>query len=236
MIRLLGTLCYYHQVTQDIRRIENQRIACFLDAVVEKYMKSVSTATFHNSKEEVENQCKKNKYISNEENSVQQNAYFLLKSQDANDKNIFLCAAPKVTSRQTIDYMQKIFNVKCGAGSLEGCQVGFDDQGESNTTVSAVLVRHPFDRLIMEFRHQRMTLTGPARVQSRKILFARYRNGNKWKKKGKKSSNEFRQFIKSSVLTPNSTILPISQVIKPEHNLKGFILTHLDLQCVLQRL
>ena len=229
-------MCYCHQVTKDIRRIENQRILCFLDAVVEKYMKSVSTATFHNSKEEVENQCKKNKYISNEENSVQQNAYFLLKSQDANDKNIFLCAAPKVTSRQTIDYMQKIFNVKCGAGSLEGCQVGFDDQGESNTTVSAVLVRHPFDRLIMEFRHQRMTLTGPARVQSRKILFARYRNGNKWKKKGKKSSNEFRQFIKSSVLTPNSTILPISQVIKPEHNLKGFTLTHLDLQCVLQRL
>ena len=147
-------------------------------------------------------------------------SYFFIKSKRDEDKDIFLCSAPRITSHQAMDYLQNMFDFSCGNGNFRQCMVPADyDIKVFSETVSAVFVRHPFDRLILEFKHKihkelsaedGKNIQSSSNIKSRKILA--YSRFKKWKKKQKKGSHKFRQFIKSNVLSSNSTILPISQV------------------------
>ena len=147
-------------------------------------------------------------------------SYFFIKSKREEDKDIFLCSAPRITSHQAMDYLQNMFDFSCGNGNFRQCTVPADyDIKVFSETISAVFVRHPFDRLILEFKHKihrelsaedGKNVQSSSNIKSRKILA--YSRFKKWKKKQKKGSHKFRQFIKSNVLSSNSTILPISQV------------------------
>ena len=82
-----------------------------------------------------------------------------------------------------------------------------------NNTVRAVLVRHPFDRLIIEYKHQKYqdklrTDSNELRLPGRQVLFSRHRTGHG----RKKNKREFREFIASQVLTDNSSVHSVSQV------------------------
>ena len=204
----------------------NVHVVSFPDEVVEKYMNSVSTVTFPAESTRdiaglVDQHCKAT------ENSTEaldaphsgSDSYFFIKSKRDEDKDIFLCSAPRITSHQAMDYLQSMFDFSCGNGNFRQCMVPADyDIKVFSETVSAVFVRHPFDRLILEFKHkihkelsaEDKNIQSSSNIKSRKILA--YSRFKKWKKKQKKGSHKFRQFIKSNVLSSNSTILPISQV------------------------
>jgi len=149
-------------------------------------------------------------------------SYFFIKSKREEDKDIFLCSAPRITSHQAMDYLQNMFDFSCGNGNFRQCTVPADyDIKVFSETISAVFVRHPFDRLILEFKHKihrelsaedGKNVQSSSNIKSRKILA--YSRFKKWKKKQKKGSHKFRQFIKSNVLSSNSTILPISQICR----------------------
>ena len=172
---------------------------------------SVTVDTNLQVKEIVENECRK-QHVSNIL-SKQEQPYYLLQSQSAQQRNILLCLASNIISHQAVDYLQTMFDVNCGSGHLRQCSVDQNQFQSINNSVKAVLVRHPLDRLILEFKHSRSSAAASSDnvVKSRRILFSRHRNPVK--KKHKKGSHLFRQFIKNSVLQPNSTIRPISQVI-----------------------
>ena len=177
---------------------------------------SVTVDTNLQVKEIVENECRK-QHVSNIL-SKQEQPYYLLQSQSAQQRNILLCLASNIISHQAVDYLQTMFDVNCGSGHLRQCSVDQNQFQSINNSVRAILVRHPLDRLILEFKHSRSSSAASSDnvVKSRRILFSRHRNPVK--KKHKKGSHLFRQFIKNSVLQPNSTIRPISQVINVNSN------------------
>ena len=204
----------------------NVHVVSFPDEVVEKYMNSVSTVTFPAESTRdiaglVDQHCKATENTTEALDAPHSgsDSYFFIKSKRDEDKDIFLCSAPRITSHQAMDYLQNMFDFSCGNGNFRQCMVPADyDIKVFSETVSAVFVRHPFDRLILEFKHkihkelsaEDKNIQSSSNIKSRKILA--YSRFKKWKKKQKKGSHKFRQFIKSNVLSSNSTILPISQV------------------------
>jgi hypothetical protein len=115
-----------------------------------------------------------------------------------------------MASKAAFDMINEVFDFPCYKGSkgkLRDCAVSQDFK-PANTSLKVVFTRHPFDRLIIEYRHQK-SVQNEVKSNSRKLLFSRHRN---WKKKGKKGSHQFREFVKDSVLGPNSTVFPVTQV------------------------
>jgi len=138
-----------------------------------------------------------------------QDNYFYLKSKEVDVKNVLLCIPQRMASKSAFEVINEVFDYPCYKGTkgkLRDCAVSKNFKPD-NETLKVVFTRHPFDRLIIEFRHQKSLETEPIQ-SSRKLLFSRHRN---WKK-SRKGSHKFREFIKQSVLGPNSTVLPVSQV------------------------
>ena len=67
------------------------------------------------------------------------------------------------------------------------------------------MVRHPFDRLIIEYKRQKYQDTDElnsfkSNIPGRQILLSRHRTGHG----RKKNKREFREFIRNSLLADNS--------------------------------
>merc|ERR1711892_252886 len=151
--------------------------------------------------------------------------YFFLKSKNNDVKNVLLCIPQRMASKAAFDVINEAFDYPCYKGSkgeLRDCAVNRHYKPENNS-LKVVFTRHPFDRLIIEYRHQKSVET-EVQPNSRKLLFSRHRN---WKKRSKKGSHQFREFIKNSVLGPNSTVFPVSQVCSVCHQ-KYDIVYNLD--------
>ena len=138
--------------------------------------------------------------------------YFLIKSQTSGGKNLLLCIPPRMASKQAFQYLSSLYGLPCPGGRLRGCEVrpGFE---ADNNTVAAVMVRHPFDRLIIEYKHQKHpeteeSLDYNSKVPGRQVLFSRHRTGHR----RKKNKREFRDFINSRVLSANSSVKSVTQV------------------------
>jgi len=153
-----------------------------------------------NAKSELLNVILKNQHQDN---------YFYLKSKAADVKNMLLCIPQRMASKSAFEIINESFDYPCykGAkGKLRNCAVSKNFKPE-NETLKVVFTRHPLDRLIIEFRHQKSVET-EAKQSGRKLLFSRHRN---WKK-SRKGSHQFREFINQTVLGPKSTILPVTQI------------------------
>ena len=178
-------------------------------------MRSISTSSLNfdntlNVSQLVEKQCRKTKTFSKSKKVKDEKGFFFIKSKLSSEKDIFLCSPPGTASHRAVSYLQKMLNINCGDGNLRHCSVS-SSHPLSNDTVLVMLVRHPFDRLIMDFRHkmpgQHSDEKSDIKKASRKILFHRYS-----RKKRKNDFYQFRKYIQTDVLSPNSTIKPISEV------------------------
>jgi len=141
---------------------------------------------------------------------TQLDTYFYLRSKEVNVKNVLLCIPQRMASKAAFEVINEVFDYPCYKGTrgkLRDCAVSKKFKPD-NQTMKVVFTRHPFDRLIIEFRHQKSIETEPNQSK-RKLLFSRHRT---WKKKGRKGSHQFREFINQTVLAHNSTILPVSKV------------------------
>lgn len=179
------------------------------DEVVERYMRSISTSSLSfdntlNISQLVEKQCKKQNISSKTQQFPDDNGFFLIKSSISSEKDIFLCSPPGTASYRAVSYLQKMLKINCGDGNLKHCSVS-SKHPLSNDTIQVMFVRHPFDRLILDFRHKNEKSDN--KKASRKLLYHRYS-----RKKKKNDFYQFRKYIQTSVLSPNSTIKPISQV------------------------
>ena len=178
-------------------------------------MRSISTSSLNfdstlNVSQLVDKQCKKTNISSNAKKFTAEKGFFLIKSSFSSEKDIFLCSPPGTASHRAVGYLQKMLKIDCGDGNLKQCSVS-SEHPLSNDTVHAMFIRHPFDRLIMEFRHKMPALHSDEKINvqkaSRKLLFHRYS-----RKKRKNDFYQFRKYIQTVVLSSNSTIKPISQV------------------------
>jgi hypothetical protein len=151
----------------------------------------------------VDKQCKKTE-ISSTEKKSNAAGFFLIKSSSSSEKDIFLCSPPGTASHRAVAYLQTMLKINCGDGNLKHCSVS-SKHPLSNDTIQVMFVRHPFDRLILDFRHKNEKIDN--KKASRKLLYHRYS-----RKKKKNDFYQFRKYIQTSVLSPNSTIKPISQV------------------------
>ena len=187
------------------------------DQVVERYMRSISTSSLYfdntlNISQLVDKQCKKpiNSSKAKTNTFADENGFFFIKSSLSSEKDIFLCSPPGTASHRAVSYLQKMLKINCGDWNLKHCSVS-PKYPLSNDTIKVMFVRHPFDRLIMDFRHKMPALPSyeksDIKKASRKILFHRYS-----RKKKKNDFYQFRKYIQTAVLSPNSTIKPISQV------------------------
>lgn len=75
------------------------------------------------------------------------------------------------------------------------------------------MVRHPFDRLIIEYKRQKYQDTEEidnykSKIPGRQILFSRHRTGHG----RKKNKREFREFIRNSFLAGNSSVESVTEV------------------------
>ena len=97
----------------------------------------------------------------------------------------------------------------CQDKRLKSCAVEPQLQPD-NKTVVAVMVRHPFDRLIIEYKRQKYQETNnyQSNIPGRQILFSRHRTGHG----RKKNKREFREFIRNSLLAGNSSVESVTQV------------------------
>ena len=140
-----------------------------------------------------------------------QQYYFYIKSKIEGRKNLLLCVPPRMASKQAFDLLSQIYDGPCPDGRLRSCAVEPQFQPDNNT-LTAVLVRHPFDRLIIDYKHQKYSteprVDGETHIPGRKILFSRHRA----RQGRRKNKREFREFIKSQVLSDNSSIYSVSQV------------------------
>jgi len=189
--------------------------------VAEKYMAALGPKMNTNQEEMslsertkfVRKKCNRTKTVTGNEGN---DNYFYLKSQNDNVKNVLLCIPPRMASKSTFDALNEVFDFPCYKGSkgkLRDCSVSESFQ-PGNKTVKIVFTRHPFDRLIIEFRHQKektVDIEDKPAKSNRKLLFSRHRSGLK-KKGGKGSHHHFREFIKTTVLGDNSSVMPVSQV------------------------
>lgn len=184
--------------------------------VAEKYMAALKPNQNINQKhmnlkersEYVKEQCSKSESVPL--GTKHQDNYFYLKSQSIAVKNVLLCIPQRMASKAAFDVINEVFDFPCYKGSkgkLRDCAVSQDFK-PANQSLKVVFTRHPFDRLIIEYRHQK-SVQNEVKPSSRKLLFSRHRN---WKRKGKKGSHQFREFIRDSVLGPNSSVFPVTQV------------------------
>ena len=180
-------------------------------------MRSISTSSLSfdntlNISQLVDKQCKSQNISSKAKTQkfTDDNGFFLIKSSLSSEKDIFLCSPPGTASYRAVSYLQKMLKINCGDGNLKHCSVS-SKHPLSNDTIQVMFVRHPFDRLILDFRHRMPTPASNEKSDnkkaSRKLLYHRYS-----RKKKKNDFYQFRKYIQTSVLSPNSTIKPISQV------------------------
>ena len=174
-------------------------------------MRSISTSSLNfdstlSISQLVDKQCKKTEISSTEQKFTAENGFFFIKSSISSEKDIFLCSPPGTASHRAVAYLQKMLKINCGDGNLKHCSVS-SQHPLANDTVQVMLVRHPFDRLIMDFRHKMQDEKTDVQKASRKLLFHRYS-----RKKRKNDFYQFRKYIQTVVLSSNSTIKPISQV------------------------
>ena len=178
-------------------------------------MRSISTSSLNfdstlSISQLVDKQCKKTEISSTEKKFTAENGFFLVKSSISSEKDIFLCSPPGTASHRAVAYLQKMLKINCGDGNLKHCSVS-SQHPLANDTVQVMLVRHPFNRLIMDFRHRMPALPSDEKTNvqkaSRKLLFHRYS-----RKKRKNDFYQFRKYIQTMVLSSNSTIKPISEV------------------------
>ena len=178
-------------------------------------MKSIPTISFSFLNNEdvsklVDKECRKSNKLLNPK-SEDESGFFFIKSDLSSDKDIFLCSPPGTASHRAVSHLQKMLKINCGDGNLKQCSVT-SEHPLTNDTIKVMFVRHPFDRLIMDFRHEMQTLSSSdkdkVKSTSRKLLFHRYR---KWKKR-KNDFHQFRKYIQTVVLSKNSTIKPLSQI------------------------
>ena len=140
--------------------------------------------------------------INNTSISTDKNPYYFMRSSK---QNLLMCAAQNIFSKQQQELLYNTLEKSCGQGSLKACTVS-DNYAADNNTLRIIILRHPFDRLIMHFKQKKLPFND--KVPQRKILFSRYRKS----KMKKKISTNFRQFVLTSVLSNDSVIEPISQV------------------------
>ena len=167
-------------------------------------MRSISTSSLYfdntlNISQLVDKQCKKpiNSSKAKTNTFADENGFFFIKSSLSSEKDIFLCSPPGTASHRAVSYLQKMLKINCGDWNLKHCSVS-PKYPLSNDTIKVMFVRHPFDRLIMDFRHKMPALPSyeksDIKKASRKILFHRYSR--------KKKKNDFYQFrkIKSMII------------------------------------
>ena len=151
-------------------------------------------------------------------------SYFYMKSKIDGGRNLLLCVPPRMASKQAFELLSHVFDGPCPDGRLRSCAVGPQFQPDNNT-LTALLVRHPFDRLIIDYKHQKysnkpQTGSEALHIPGRQVLFSRHRaRGGR-----KKNKREFREFIKSRVLADNSSVNSVSQV----RELQWKCLTHIQ--------
>jgi len=136
--------------------------------------------------------------------------FFHLNTVKVLSQDVLLCIPQRMASKSAFDALNNLLGSPCPKGKLKNCAIQQKDYAEYNSSLKIVFTRHPLDRLILEYRHSkpRQNLKSAG---NRKLLFARHRN-IKGKQKSRKGSHQFREFIMNSVLGPNTTINPISQV------------------------
>ena len=120
---------------------------------------------------------------------------------------------PRLASKQAVEYLGSLFDEPCQDKRLKSCAVSPQFKPDNNTVV-AVMVRHPFDRLIIEYKRQKYQETEntnnfKSNIPGRQILFSRHRTGHGRKKNTKR---EFGEFIRKSLLAGNSSVESVTQV------------------------
>ena len=204
------------------KEIFNDVLILIPDEVVERYIRGVSvrvtdkmiSGSYKTSNEEKRVCSQQDINIARQhaisDNQFNQNQFFSIHSEKLIEDSFIFCAAKNVASKQAIDNLQNMLDIKCGSGNFENCAISQEQIINKTMTKTVAFLRHPFDRLILQFKKSRFSMDNV--IPSRKILFSRHRY-NKVKMKSKKGSHQFRQFILTSVLSPNSTILPITEVM-----------------------
>jgi len=175
--------------------------------VVEKYMLKVGLhikgGLAKSFPERVRQQCG-DKDRKAERKQKEQSYYFLIKSKTSGRKNVLLCVPPRLASKQALEYLSSLFDEPCRDRRLKSCAVQPQFEPDNNT-LSAVMVRHPFDRLIIEYKRQKYQDSDElnnfkSNIPGRQILLSRHRTGHG----RKKNKREFREFIRNSLLADNS--------------------------------
>jgi len=139
--------------------------------------------------------------------------------------SVLLCAPPHSAAKAVFDQINLQMGSPCKrghGGKVEDCDPVNDEdqQAINNNTIKILLTRHPFDRLIIEYRRSKGNAKkGKRTKRSRRALsrrrrsFARHRNVWKGPRGGGARGQLFRQFIKSKVLdVEQSVVRPVSEI------------------------
>jgi len=209
ILKLMVIITIIIAVDQTLRK----RVLLSPGEVVEKYMVKVGlhikgglTAKFP---ERVSQLCADLRQ--EEKQKLDEDFYFLIKSKSNGGKSLLLCIPPRMATKQAFEYVSSLYGGACPGGRLRGCAVGTDWEPDNNT-VTAVMVRHPFDRLIIEYKHHKHDHgergDSYSNVPGRQVLFSRHRAAHD----RKKNKRDFREFINNWVLSDNSSVKSVTQI------------------------
>ena len=116
---------------------------------------------------------------------------------------LLLCVPPRLAARAAVARLASAVGSNCT--KLQDCAV--KRLGETAGR-RVLLVRHPLDRLVLEFRHSR-----PGRGPTRRLLYTRHRA----RPARPGPASQFRQFVVNTVLAADGPVRPLSQLCSVCH-------------------
>jgi len=166
--------------------------------------KKIDNLSMSERAEYVEEYC--NSTTINARQKQNEDVFYFLQSPKAGVKSLFICLPKRMATKSVFDTLNQAYGSVCNKASCRS-----RSQKTDSDTVKIVFTRHPFDRLIIGYRHNITfsNINSKSLVQQnhqRKLLLSRRKPG----KPRYKGNYHFKEYLKNHVIEHQS-ILPIAQ-------------------------
>jgi len=148
----------------------------------------------------IKENCNSSTLSTHSDSSQRSEVFYNFKSTQAGVRSLFVCLPRRMATKAVYNMLNQAYSNYCDK-EREACRSAI----AGTDALKVVFTRHPLDRLIIGYRHQKHSETDNS--PRRKLLFSRHRAIGK---KGRRGKHHFAEYLRTTVIQGRA-ILPITQ-------------------------